>query len=386
MNPVRVLMLSKACIVGQYQSKLEELAKQSDLELFVVVPPYWRDERGITRLELTHTRGYSLNITPMSFNGNFHLHYYPLLLPLLKSSQPHIVHIDEEPYNYATFHAMRAAQKVGASTLFFTWQNIQRKYPPPFSFFERYAYDRSLYAIAGNQAAADILQAKHFCAPIATIPQFGVDPTEFAPLPLAGKMNDGTFHIGFAGGRLVEEKGVQVLLNAVAGLLGNWQLHIIGEGPYKSRLQSLARELEIEKQVIWEPRRASTAMATFYHAMDVIVLPSLTRKHWKEQFGRVLIEAMACEVPVIGSDSGEIPNVVGNAGMIFPEGNAIVLRTHLDALMRDKSRRAELGIQGRERVLEKFTQARVAEETYVVYREMMKMRANKVSDASLVQK
>lgn len=369
---MRVLMLSKALLVGQYQSKLEELVKHRDLELFVVVPPYWRDERGITRLERAHTRGYTLEVTPMSFNGSFHLHYYPQLSRLLEQFQPNIVHIDEEPYNYATFRAIRAAQKVGASTLFFTWQNIQRKYPPPFSFFEQYAYEHSRYAIAGNQAAAEILRAKHFRAPIATIPQFGVDPTEFSPAPK--KIDDDVFHIGFAGGRLVEEKGVQVLLNAVAGLPGNWQLHIIGEGPYKTYLQSLARELKIEKRITWEPRRASSAMPQFYKAMNMIALPSLTRKNWKEQFGRVLIEAMACGIPVIGSDSGEIPNVIGDAGIVFTEGNADALRANLDALMRDESRRAELGKLGRARVLANYTQARVAEETFSVYSQITEMR------------
>jgi glycosyltransferase involved in cell wall biosynthesis len=115
-------------------------------------------------------------------------------------------------------------------------------------------------------------------------------------------------------------------------------------------------------------------MPAFYHAMNVIVLPSLTRKHWKEQFGRVLIEAMACAVPVIGSDSGEIPNVISDAGIIFPEGNADALRAQLGALMQDQSRCAELGKRGRARALANFTQTRVAEETYAVYREMMEMR------------
>lgn len=370
---MRVLMLSKACIVGQYQSKLEELAKHDDLALMVVVPPYWRDERGITRLERSHTRGYTLQVIAMAFNGNFHLHYYPQLPSLSKSFQPDIIHIDEEPYNYATFHSIRTAEKIGASALFFTWQNIQRKYPLPFSILERYAYDRSLYAIAGSAGAADVLRAKHFRAPIATIPQFGVDPNEFAPAP--ENISDGIFHIGFAGGRLVEEKGVEVLLSAVAGLRGSWRVHIVGEGPYKSRLKSLAHEWKIEDHVIWEPRRASSEMPAFYRSMNTIVLPSLTRKNWKEQFGRVLIEAMACEIPVIGSDCGEIPNVISDAGIVFPEGNAEMLRAHLDALMGDKSRRAVLGKMGRARVLTNFTQAHIADETYAVYREIMEMRS-----------
>lgn len=369
---MRILMLSKACIVGQYQSKLEELATHKDLELMVVVPPYWRDERGVTRLERSHTRGYSLQVTPMSFNGSFHLHYYPQLPLLSRSFQPDIIHIDEEPYNFATFHAMRIAERDGACTLFFTWQNIQRRYPMPFSILERYAYARSNYAIAGSHGAADVLRAKHFLAPIATIPQFGVDPKEFAPA--SQMIGDDVFHIGFAGGRLVEEKGVQVLLNAVVGLNGGWQLHIIGEGPYKSHLKSQARSLRIENRVIWEPRRGSTKMPEFYRSMSTLVLPSLTRKNWKEQFGRVLIEAMACEVPVVGSDCGEIPNVIGDAGIIFSEGNVDALRAHLAELMSDASRRSTLGKAGRARVLAHFTQAHVADATYRVYCEVMKMK------------
>ncbi len=366
---MRVLMISKACVVGQYQTKLEELAKFPDMELTVVVPPSWRDERGIITLERVHLRGYTLIVTPIRFNGNFHLHYYPKLPALIQELRPQIAHIDEEPYNYATYHAMRAALRVNARTLFFTWQNIFHRYPPPFSFFERFALDHSSFAIAGNRHAYEVLRAKGYRGSIRVIPQFGVDPNEF--IPARGKRETGTLRIGVAGGRIVEEKGVQVLLHAVAELRGDWELRLLGDGPYKSQLESLARELKIESRVQWEPRRASTEMPAFYRELDVLVLPSLTRKNWKEQFGRVLIEAMASEVPVIGSDSGEIPNVIGDAGIIFPEGNANALRVQLEALMQNSSRRAELGERGRSRVLENFTQARVAAETYTVYREML---------------
>ena len=76
--------------------------------------------------------GYELHVLPMVFNGNFHVHFYRGLEALVQCFRPEIMHIDEEPYNLATFQAMRSAQRHGAQALFFTWQNLLRRYPPPF--------------------------------------------------------------------------------------------------------------------------------------------------------------------------------------------------------------------------------------------------------------
>jgi len=375
---MRVVMVSKACVVGQYQTKLEELAKQPSLELTVVVPPFWRDERGVVPLERAHTNGYTLLVAPIRFNGQFHLHYYPTFAKILGRVQPHVVHIDEEPYNLATFLALRAARRVSARTVFFTWQNIRRRYPPPFSWIEAYVLNHADYAITGNADAGHVLRAKNYRGPARVIPQFGVDPTQFIPaetpsraglLPTHPSNHPTTqpFRIGYAGGRLVEEKGVDILLRAAAGLTGDWELRVLGTGPDLARLRSLARALRIDARAHFDATRPSVEMPAFYAQLDALVLPSRTRPNWKEQFGRVLIEAMACQVAVIGSDCGEIPNVIGDAGLIFPEGDADALRAHLVALRDNPAYRAELGQRGRGRVLAHFTQARIAEETFQVY-------------------
>ncbi|MBM3129813.1 MAG: glycosyltransferase family 4 protein [Chloroflexi bacterium] len=364
---MRVVMLSKALVVGQYQKKIEELARHSDLELTVVVPPFWRDERGVIPLERAHTRDYTLRVAPMRFNGQFHWHYYPTLPNLLRQIRPDLVHIDEEPYNLATFHALVAARRVGARALFFTWQNILRRYPPPFSLMETYVLRHSDYAIAGNAQAVQVLRAKNYRGAVQVLPQFGVDPDSFAPRPLAQSPNR-PFRIGSGVGRLVEEKGIDVLLRAVAGLSGDWRVHLLGSGPAQARLESLARELGIAARVQFDAPRPSAEMPAYYAQIDALVMPSRTRPNWKEQFGRALIEAMASGVPVVGSDCGEIPNVIGDAGLLFREEDADALRAHLIALRDDPARRAELGARGRARVLAHFTHARIAEDTYRVYR------------------
>ncbi len=374
-----MLMISKACIVGAYQKKLEEIARFPDVELTVVVPPYWRDERGVMRLEREHTRGYSLLVERMALNGHFHLHFYPGLAKHFRRIKPHVVHIDEEPYNVATWQAMRLAKIHGAKAVFFTWQNIHRRYPPPFSLIESYNLRTADYAIAGNSEAVGVLIAKRYRGPVRVIPQFGVDPEIYKLKVQSSKLKapnsqfairNSQFTIGYVG-RLVEEKGVHILLRAVAGLSGAWRLRILGSGPQRARLERLAAELGIAEQVWFEEPIPSTQMPGHYHQLDALVLPSLTKPNWKEQFGRVLIEAMACGVSVVGSDSGEIPNVIGEAGLVFAEGDVQALRARLSQLMADPALRDELARRGQERVLAHYTQAQVAAKTYQVYCELL---------------
>jgi glycosyltransferase involved in cell wall biosynthesis len=181
---------------------------------------------------------------------------------------------------------------------------------------------------------------------------------------------DGPFTIGYVG-RLIEAKGPDVLLRAVAGLPGSWRLCIAGAGPRRARLTSLARQLGLADRVSFDPSVSSTDVPRYLNGLDALVLPSLTRPNWKEQFGRILIEAMACGVPVVGSDSGEIPGVVGEAGLLFPEGDIQALRSQLSRLLDAPALREDLSKRGRARVLAKFTQACIARATYDVYRQTM---------------
>ena len=365
-------MLSKALVVGAYQRKLEELACLPGVDLTLIVPPSWRDRRGETRLERAFTRGYRVLVAPLWFNGQYHLHCYPTLGRILRNLRPEILHVDEEPYNLATWQALRLGCSVGSRGLFFTWQNLPRRYPLPFRYLERVNYRLASHAIAGNQAASQVLRSKGYAGPVSVVPQFGVDPEIFRPDEACEKPPGGKqLVIGYSGA-LIPEKGVAHLLQACAGLpFAGWTLEILGDGSERPHLEALAGELGIAGQVRFWGRVPSVAAAAYYRRFDLLVLPSLTLPNWMEQFGRVLVEAMASGVPVIGSDSGEIPQVIGDAGLVFPEGDVAALRGAIARLAGDAGRRTELAQRGRQRVLQHFTQAQVAAATYTIYHEML---------------
>jgi glycosyltransferase involved in cell wall biosynthesis len=363
---MRVLMLCKACVVGIYQPKLEAIARLG-VDLRVLVPPAWRDERGVLPLERAFTSGYDLRVVPIWLNGSFHLHWYPTLGREIEQFRPDIVHIDEEPYNLAAWGALWWARHTGARSVAFSWQNIARVYPPPFRQGERWTLAHLDALIAGTDSAAEVWRSKGYTGSIAVIPQFGSDATLFHPPETQPAR---PFAIGYVG-RLVPEKGIDLLLKAAAALTGDWRVVLVGGGTIRAELERLAAHLNIGDRVEFVPQIASTAMPAQYHRFDALVLPSRTVANWKEQFGRVLVEAMMSGVPVIGADSGAIPGVIGTAGLIFPEGDADALAGHLRALHTDSALRADLAQRGRDRALHHFTHEGIAAATVQVYRDLL---------------
>lgn len=365
---MRVLMISKACIVGIYQKKLELIAS-AGVDLLALVPPSWKDERGETRLERVYTRGYRLEAIPIARNGDFHAHTYPTLGWHMRLFKPDIVHIDEEPYNLSAWQTLFHARRVKAKSLFFSWQNIQRDYPPPFRWGERWTLNHVDYALMGTESAADVWRAKGYRGRLRVIPQFGTDPDLFHPAQRPAR----PFTVGYFG-RLVEEKGVQVLIEALGQVGGDWRGLIVGGGTFADALK--AQAAPYGERIAFRDQVESLAMPALYHEVDVLVLPSLTRPNWKEQFGRVLVEAMASGVPVIGSDSGAIPDVIGGAGVIVPEDDPAALADALRRVRDDAALYAHLAAAGRVRVLERFTHQQVAMDTVEVYRALLTENPN----------
>ncbi|HEX6509267.1 MAG TPA: glycosyltransferase [Chloroflexota bacterium] len=362
---MKILIVSKALVLSSYRHKLTELARLG-VDVTAVIPPYWRDSGGLQRFEQGQDEGLRVILSPTRLNGHYHVHYYPQLPHIIRRARPDLIQLDEEPYNLATFLGARAARRLGIPSVFFTWQNIDRSYPLPFRLMEKRVYRWSARALAGSHEAATVLRQKGYARPVSVVPQFGVDPNVFHP----GPRGNGCFRIGFLN-RLIPGKAPLIAVEAVASLDGDAHMLMVGDGEMRQDVRSAIKARNLGARVTLRHRVPSSEMPDVMRGLDVVILPSLTTPTWKEQFGRVLIEAMACGIPVVGSDSGEIPNVIGDAGLIVPEGDAQALADALRRLRSEPALSADLAERGRKRVLERFTHAHIAAATLRAYEQML---------------
>lgn len=371
---MRVLLIGHSYVWREYHRKLEVLCKRHrDLEAFVLVPSnIWPDRfNRQRRLEVTRSRHYTVIAGPVLFSGSFWR--YLFLNPGLHLGiiRPDIIHVELEPMSLMFLEVFLARRlfRSGAKIVFSAWQNLDLRYRIPYRWVERVVLARTDHAIAGTEAAAAVLRRKGYRGRLTINPHMGVDIEAFRPdATRAGA--DGVFTIGYVG-KLVREKGVDLVLRAVAGLPGSWELQLVGDGVCRDSLLALAGELNIADRVRLCLPVDYDAMPGVFQGLDAVVLPSRTGTKWKEQFGFVLMEAMASGVPVVGSDSGEIPKVLGNAGLIFRNDDSISLREKLAQLNCDVELRRELGRRGRERAVSEYANEVIADRIYHVYEQVL---------------
>jgi glycosyltransferase involved in cell wall biosynthesis len=358
--------------VAAHRRKVAELAKHAEVTL--LVPERW-GSGAAAEADDARERYESVEL-PALLHGRNHLHVYRRLGSVLARAAFDIVHVDEEPYSLATAQVGRRATELGVPWLFFAWQNIDKRLPPPFGALRARVFRDAAGGIAGNEDAAAVLRTRGFSAPLAVIPQMGVDPHLFRADPAARRdvraalgVPERVFLVGYAG-RLVREKGVDLLVDAVTQLASAHAL-LIGEGPERIALERRAAAHGAEARLHFAGDVPSLEVPRWLAALDCLVLPSRTTRGWKEQFGRVLVEAMAAGVPVVGSSSGEIPRVIGDAGRVFPEDDAPALLAVLSELASAPILRRELATRARARVLERYTQEKVVRETVAFYESVL---------------
>ena len=347
---MRVLVASHSYVLANTRGKLRALSQS--IELTLVIPRYWTFELVSASAQPEPAGTMRLQACPTILSGHSIRYLYAprVLWRVLRVARPDVVIVEEEASSLALAQFGLLKQFFQVRLYFFTWENIywHPRLTRAVEWFNLHAADG---AVAGNRDAVQVLRRKRFRKPVAVIPQMGVNTEHFTPptdtLPVPPLI------IGYVG-RFVREKGLLVLWDALTTLEGNWQLRMVGNGPLRDELQMRADRLHWGGRVHWIEYIPRERLSTFFQSIHLLVLPSLTTAHWKEQFGRVLIEAMACGVPVIGSDSGAIPEVIEDAGLIVPEGDAIALREGIMKIMYREDVRRDLAARARRRVQENY--------------------------------
>lgn len=385
---MRILVASHTYIVDLNREKWRSLARlQPDMEVTVVVPQRWRPG-GVQKqiIEPEYLEEGSFRVVPIanfSQNNQGLLAFGTGLIGLLRKFRPHILQVEQgvKSLAYAEFITLNRLLNLQAKNVFFTWWNLPYQLRWPVTALEAYNLRHSHGIIAGNQDGADILRQRGYQGPIAVMPQLGVDEKIFQPQPqtelaLALGITSDDFVVGFVG-RFVPEKGLMTLAKALAGLREYpWKWLLVGRGEQQEQLQNWAADNQLSDRLIWVKSVPHDEVPRYMNLINALVLPSettyefqtLTSAGWKEQFGHVLIEAMACKVPIIGSDCGEIPHAIGDAGLIFPEQDVDALQNCLQRLFEEPQIGKDLGQKGYERAMNQYTNHALAKRTWEFYR------------------
>lgn len=338
---MKLLIIYHAGLTEDAKCIFREYARQG-VELSVIVPSEFRTSTGSV---LKYTSGddeKTYRFMPIPFGMGFSFFQF---FRQIKEVKPDVIHVFDE------YSSIYLAQTIFCRNILFgkkvpvfayAFQNIPFSSPDimfEFSirFLKRLAYKiihpvifwyhrNNLDGITGcNQEALSNVKNLNPSIPTELI-FWGVNVKKFA-----GKNHvfsreklgipTGVTLLGYFG-RIIEEKGLDKLILA-ASKIPDCRLLLVGDGDYKEELVALIGSLGMEKRVFFRQGVSQSELVDLYNALDVFVLPSQTKRRWKEQYGRVLVEAMACGLPVVGSSSGAIPEVLEGypKGLIFNEGN-----------------------------------------------------------------
>lgn len=367
---IRVLRIAHASLTPALRGRERGLARRyPHLDFEVIAPPRWR-ETGVN-VETVPDDLFPVKTARTFFSKHIQLFAYdPFpIIGALRRHKPHIIDMDHEPYS------VQAAEIITLRNLFApqtpivmqTAQNILKKYPLPFSSMEQRAFAQVSAAYMCSETVREVLEIKGFRKPMHIAP-FGVDLEAFRPRE---RRADQAFTIGYVG-RLMPAKGLLVLIDALAQIKNeNWRFLIVGDGPERSAMENKLTSYGLLDRCEFAGAVPYDETPEYFQKLDVLVVPTTTTKKIREQFGRVIIEAMACEVPVIGSTCGAIPEVIADAGLISPEGDPTILAEHLHRLMLDENLQQRLARAGRERVEKHYTWEKVAEKIFAAYTEVL---------------
>jgi glycosyltransferase involved in cell wall biosynthesis len=368
----KILVLSHAGVLEVNRAVFQELARL-EADVTMVVPSEWKGDliRDLRFEPRESDRSLRVFPLPVAFSGNGSLFFYrSSLRRVLAGWEPDLVFLDEEPWSLAALQTFLEFPR--AKIWFFTKENLDKTIPWPFSSLRQWVYRRAAGAFAVSDEVEQVLRVKGFRAGIQRL-HHSYDPTLFKARsePEKERIRDefgiprNAVVIGYFG-RLAVEKGLLDLTSALQLVareaeLPPWFFCCVGNGRAEEATKRALSSLPASRYRMLgaiNHDRVGSLLST----IDVLVLPSRTTLRWKEQFGRILVEAMACGAAVVGSDSGEIPHLIrrSGGGLVFPEGQVSELAACLLRLLKDPVLLEQCRAQGRQHVEQTLTHATVA--------------------------
>ncbi|MDD3296488.1 MAG: glycosyltransferase family 4 protein [Candidatus Omnitrophica bacterium] len=373
---MKVLVFGHMYTEPIHREKFRYICDSGDFEIRVVVPHLWRHT--LCNYEFKPAQdAEEFQIIPcrISFSGDYFRFYYRNVSRIIKEYKPDIIEIDQEPVSKACIDIISKAKKIVPLSKIVVWtsEDTIKKRRFPFSRYERYNLSKIDHIIACNLSVEKLLRKKGYKGKISVFQFLGTSPDIFKKFNVEylreklGLANQ--FVVGYVG-RLSEGKGLFTLAKAFSFLNTNYRLLIVGKGELQDKLMSLARNLSIEKKIIFTGAVKHEEVAKYINCMNVLILPSEGTKDWQEKFGYVIPQAMLCEVPVIGSRHGGIPEVIADAGRMFEPGNVQDLVRGISRMKNDVNLRKRYIQEGKQRALNNYTVKIVAQKIMNIYRRL----------------
>ena len=370
---MRVLRIAHASLTPRLRERERALVRcYPDVELEVVTTERWREAE--VEVEAIDDDLFPVRKARPHFSRHIQLFVYDPrpIVKALRQFRPDVIDLNAEPYSVqcAEVLTLRNWLAPRVPVVLGVCQNIFHHYPPPFNWFERRALNQAVAAYGCSETVRELLIAKGFSKTIRVIP-FGVNVDEYTPRA-PERMDRENLIIAFVG-RMLPAKGLNVLAQALAKVQNeNWKLVVVGDGEEREPFAQTLRELNLIGRAQFMGAIKYDQMPQLFQQMDLLVLPTQTTRRVREQFGRVIIEAMASGVPVIGSTCGAIPEVIGDAGLVVAEGDVEALAAAIQRLLTGENLRRQLARAGRERVERHYSWETVASQMYELFRDVLK--------------
>jgi glycosyltransferase involved in cell wall biosynthesis len=309
----------------------------------------WGDEGGVRTVPISVRGSTSPDADPTWSRS--------ALRRLLTDFRPELVQIEEEPWTRAASTTASLARRLRVPYVVLTRESLPGAYGALGRIRRSRVLGHAKGLLAVNELAAKLVTRQHPSLARQVIPQLGV------ALPLQGtRPEQAGLTIGFFG-RLIPEKGLDLLFRACVKLVGHWNIMVLGTGPAQEELEGLAERLGIAGRVTWLGALPRQRVDEIWPRLDCVVLPSRTAPHWIEVAPRAATEAMAHGVAVVASAAGALPEIVGSAGLVVPEEDVIALAEALQRLHDDPVERERLSAAGRRWVMSEYTDAAIAGKT-----------------------